>query len=466
MEERINTTIVTCLFYIGRDRWKFSGFPPGYDRYSGWMKNFLSLDAQMIFYVDEFYYERAVEIRKQYDPNLEKTVFIKTSLDQLEVYKTYYNRLSSLMNSPEFKKKIQFQVSDMLYPLYNVLMYNKANLLKQAAETNPFKSDYLYWVDVGAFREDLSEYENIKWPDFNNTAYFNNKITFFSHFGSEYNIDNQETHFLSQARVVQGGYFIVPVQKVDFLKEEVDSVINEILNKGYIGSDEKIFDIICKRNPGSVNMIKATWFEFYGLTKYKGIAVEAPVEEVPIVRGEGKNVFLDMGMHEQQGLGQFINILNIDPSWEVHCFEPNNLLSLQNRFTDLNVTIHNKAVWTHDGVIHLNLYGADRKSQGSIVVGSAGSDELIDLYDVIEIPCIDTFNFLSAFNSEDNVYIKMDIEWSEYDVLESLLAKGWPKNIRKIWVEWHGLGTGNCAERKEKIIEQIKSYNTEVENWY
>ena len=157
MEERINTTIVTCLFYIGRDRWKFSGFPPGYDRYSGWMKNFLSLDAQMIFYVDEFYYERAVEIRKQYDPNLEKTVFIKTSLDQLEVYKTYYNRLSSLMNSPEFKKKIQFQVSDMLYPLYNVLMYNKANLLKQAAETNPFKSDYLDWGNAGTFREDRSE---------------------------------------------------------------------------------------------------------------------------------------------------------------------------------------------------------------------------------------------------------------------------------------------------------------------
>lgn len=267
MEKRVNTTLVTCLFYIGRDRWKYSGFPAGYDRYTGWMRNFLSLDAQMIFYVDDFYYERAVNIRKEYDPNLEKTVFIKTTIGDLEAYKTYYNRMSSLMNSPEFKSKIQFQVSDMLYPLYNILMYNKANLLKEAAESNPFNSDYLYWVDVGAFRNDLSEYERVQWPDSSKEEYFNNKITFFSHFGSEFNIDNQESHFLSQTRVVQGGYFIVPIKKVNFFKQEVDSVINEILAKGYIGSDEKIFDLIYKRNSSDFNMIRATWFEFYNLTR-------------------------------------------------------------------------------------------------------------------------------------------------------------------------------------------------------
>lgn len=268
MEKCINTTLVTCLFYIGRDKWKFSGFPPGYDRYIGWMENFLSLDANIVFYVDDFYYDKVVEIRKKYDLNLEKTTFIKTSIDNLQTYKDYYNKMSSLMNSPEFRSKIQFMVSDMLYPLYNILMYNKANLLKQTAELNPFKSDYLYWVDVGAFREDISNYKNVKWPDTTKLEYFNNKITFFSHYGSEFNIENQENYFLSQTRVVQGGYFIIPIQKVNFLKREVDGIINEILDKKYIGSDEKILDLIYKRNSSYFNMIKSDWFEFYKLCSH------------------------------------------------------------------------------------------------------------------------------------------------------------------------------------------------------
>jgi hypothetical protein len=269
MEKCLNTTLVTCLFYIGRDKWKFSGFPPNYDRYMDWMKNFLSLDAQMIFYVDDFYYDEVVKIRKQYDTNLEKTLFIKTSIDKLQTYSDYYNKMSSLMNSPEFKSKIQFKVSDMLYPLYNVLMYNKANLLKQSAELNPFKSTHLYWVDVGAFRENVDNYKNLRWPDVSKSEYFNDRITFFSHFGSEYNIDNQESYFLSQTRVVQGGYFIVPIELVDFLKKEIDDIINEILNKNYIGSDEKILDLMCKKNINKVNMYKATWFEFFKLCSFK-----------------------------------------------------------------------------------------------------------------------------------------------------------------------------------------------------
>lgn len=263
MEKRINTTIVTCLFYIGRDRWKYSGFPKNYDRYSGWMKNFLSIDAQMIFYVDDFYYERAVEIRKKYDPNLEKTTFIKTTIGDLEAYKTYYNKMSSLMNSPEFKSKIQFQVSDMLYPLYNVLMYNKCNFIKEAAEMNPYNSEYFYWVDLGACRNESSDYERVHWPDSSNQDYFNNKITFFSHSGPGFDIGDQETHFLSQSRFIQGGYFIVPINKVNFLKREVESVIEETLAKGYIGSDEKIFDLIYKRNSSEFNIIQSSWFEFF-----------------------------------------------------------------------------------------------------------------------------------------------------------------------------------------------------------
>lgn len=136
--------------------------------------------------------------------------------------------------------------------------------LKEAAEVNPYNSDYFFWADVGAFRKEIEHYKEIEWPV--NSKYFNDKITFFSHLGWDYNITNQQSYFTSQSRVIHGGYFIVPKDKIDYLKVKVDEVIEEILNDGYIGSDEKVFDLICKRDPDIFDLIKADWFEFYNMT--------------------------------------------------------------------------------------------------------------------------------------------------------------------------------------------------------
>jgi hypothetical protein len=53
----------------------------------------------------------------------------------------------------------------MRYPLYNVIMFDKINLIKQAKELNPFQSDYFYWTDAGAFRDEIEKYQNKQWPD-------------------------------------------------------------------------------------------------------------------------------------------------------------------------------------------------------------------------------------------------------------------------------------------------------------
>ena len=464
MGESINKiTVVSALFYIGRDRWKHSGFPPGVDRYKSWVTNLLRQDINLYFYADEYYYDFILEHRRKYDPNFEKTVLVKKSLDDLYFYKQYYNREACLMASPDFKKTIFHPGSaDMNYPLYHVVNFSKIELVKESYEQNKFQSDYFFWVDAGGLRNVISE-EDRNWPDLNNQCFNTDKITHFSHRENFSLEPNKSDYFRSQTRNIQGTAWIVPKEKVPVFYDMIDKEVNSIIENRIVGSDEKVYDYLYTSNKELFQLKVGGWFEFYNIVNKPSESLTENIEEDV---KEGKNIFIDMGAHEQQGLGQFITKLSIDSSWEIHCFEPNSILNLDNRFPNLDVTMHNKAVWKEDGVIHLNLYGADRKSQGSIVVGSEGSDVLIDLYDVIKVPSIDAYKFLKTFNEKDNIYIKMDIEWSEYDVLEHILDQGWLKNIKGIWVEWHGLQYETCSTRKKAIVERAREYGIEIENWY
>jgi hypothetical protein len=266
MEKRI--TIVSALFYIGRDRWKTNGFGINNDRYKNWLHNGLSLDTEMIMFCDDHYYEYILETKRKYYPDLGKLTLIKTSIDELEIYQKYYSKISCLMKSPEFLKDIstKSKSAELWYALYNIVMYNKPSLIKRAAEFNPYNATHFFWADAGAFRNELKEYQNVKWPDTNSNI-FNDKITFFSHMGSEFSINDQKEYFMSQFRAIQGGYFSVPIQRVDFLHSKTIEVIEEIISANYIGSDEKAFDLISKRYPENIDLIKSTWFEFYKICK-------------------------------------------------------------------------------------------------------------------------------------------------------------------------------------------------------
>ena len=56
----------------------------------------------------------------------------------------------------------------------------------------------------------------------------------------------------------------------------------------------------------------------------------------------------------------------------------------------------------------------------------------------------------------------MDIEWAEYEVLEHML-RDWPKNIKKIWIDWHGTNSENILTKARTLEGKIRSLGTEVE---
>jgi len=183
------------------------------------------------------------------------------------------------------------------------------------------------------------------------------------------------------------------------------------------------------------------------------------------------NIFIDCGTNDCSGFGHFINHLKIDDTWRTYSFEANpkwvaNCLPP-------GVNFFNKAVWVKGGKVSFKQYGGEGKSAGSLVADTGGGKHYCDFYDEIEVGSIDFHEFLCIFNKEDEIYIKMDIEHAEYDVLEDMIKKGWPENIKEIWIDWHAVGGESAhdfdehfASRKKKIMEDLSNSKTIIHDWH
>lgn len=176
------------------------------------------------------------------------------------------------------------------------------------------------------------------------------------------------------------------------------------------------------------------------------------------------NVFLDLGTHSCQGLTHFIQReLKADNTWEIHTFEPNPLLDPTEcvKFLNLDITLHREAVWINNGTVVFGQYGPDGTSQGSLIRETGGDKYYHDYFSETEVKCIDFIKFVNLFKDRESVYIKMDIEWSEYAILTKMLETGWPTNIKKIWVEFHDPN----QELNNNLIKAIEQNGTVVDRW-
>lgn len=259
-----NTTIVTAIFDIGRDKW--DNFTMSYHTYLMWMRNILFLDTNMVIYTEEKFKKDIIGFRKEIDPKLEKTIIVIEPLENIMGYKKFYEPLNTLMSSDEFKSKIQFNVPEMTKPLYNVVMFAKLFYILDAHKRNLFNTDLFVWADAGVLRNDKPQI-GISWPDTQKINELdNNKVTFFCHHPYvRIGRDHYERHALSQMRYIQGGSIFVPKKCVDEVCDIFENVVRESIESGYVGSDEKMFDFLYLRSPEKYNLIQCGWREYIDL---------------------------------------------------------------------------------------------------------------------------------------------------------------------------------------------------------
>ena len=451
--------LVTALYDIGRNTWDSYGL--SYDTYLHWMKNTLSLKSKIVIYTENKFVKQIIEYRKEFDPNLDNTVIVEKPIEELDCYILYNDKLSKLMISEEFAgKKIHTNVPEMIRPLYNIIMFNKVYFLKDVKEKKYFNNDLLIWMDAGGLREPIEEYKNEPWPCLHKLNQLNHfKVTFFSHSKNIF-IEDKQRHALSQVRYIQGTAFLVPSDLIDNLIKNFNDAVNECLENNYIGSDEKIFDLVYYKNPAKYNLIQSTWRKYFTILHKDSPNIFNPQ------KGQSNKIFIDLGSYKCNSIKQKITELNIDDSWEVYAFEPNPSVDTEicaKNISSCKIKVYKKAAWTRQGQTIFNQYGTEGQSQGSLLKETEGDLYYSDFYASCNVSCIDFYEFLKQLDAHKDIYIHIDIEHSEYKLIDHIMQKGWPKNIKKIWIEWH-----NPANKTNKIIIQnletaIQQKGTQIE---
>lgn len=250
MELDIRPVIVTALFDIGRDKW--DNYAQSYGGYMHWMERTLSIQSPMVIFTETKFLQQIQEVRSKY---FDTTEYVVTTKEELAIARLLYSDIEGLMTSEEFKSKIQFQVPEMLQPWYNILMYNKLWWLYEACEV--IQGTHYIWTDAGCYREDISEV-NKSFP----THRIGNRPIFFSHHPTV-SIADTNSHVMSQMRFLQGGSVIVPIDDIQYLIDKMYLVITKQIREGYIGSDEKMFDLLYLQDPDKIELKVCSWREYF-----------------------------------------------------------------------------------------------------------------------------------------------------------------------------------------------------------
>ena len=165
-----------------------------------------------------------------------------------------------------------------------------------------------------------------------------------------------------------------------------------------------------------------------------------------VISKNKKNLFIDLGSNLGQGLNFFSQ--HFKPSnFDYILVEANpNLNSHLNKLVDKigreKIHLINKAAFTHNGKV--KLYGLVESYRGktsdgaSIIKESASREYEVNESEATEIECFRLVEKLKELKNYNNIIIKMDIEGSEYAVLNDIIDnKSDIKNITHIFVEFH-----------------------------
>jgi|TARA_S200002703_G_scaffold159818_1_gene174905 FkbM family methyltransferase len=172
--------------------------------------------------------------------------------------------------------------------------------------------------------------------------------------------------------------------------------------------------------------------------------------------------FLDLGAHKLEGLDEFTKKLNIDYEWTVYSYEPNiflhkdaekNAEKVKNKYK--NFYFEKKAVLHENGYVTFNChkgcwknesmkeYLSEMTTGGNALNFNPSMDignKVVFDSEAYEVECISIDDILESICTEDKeakIWIKMDIEGSEFAVIPCIVESDYAKHIQEMYIEWH-----------------------------
>lgn len=178
-----------------------------------------------------------------------------------------------------------------------------------------------------------------------------------------------------------------------------------------------------------------------------------------------KKIFIDGGAHSGESVDLFRSLYQDAGEYEIHCFEPNP--AMWPLLEKKGVTLHKEAIWKEDG--EKNFY-IGKFSEGSTLMEKKVSGK-VNYREPIKTRCVRLSRWLRENTSkEDYVFLKLDIEGAEYDVLDDMIDTGAFDNIDYLCGELHLTGKNGKIRslgenRKEQILKRLDDIGVVFNDW-
>lgn len=197
-----------------------------------------------------------------------------------------------------------------------------------------------------------------------------------------------------------------------------------------------------------------------------------------------KYIFVDLGAYDGDSYKEFMGLaddtdstqnfkepmdLPVKPEkFECYLVEPNHIFfpklsELLKKHKNIRA-IDTGVAYTYDGTIEFVLDPTEESPMGSTAEPSKRNMWKVGNH--VELHCFDFSEWIKQFK-DDYVIVKMDIEGSEYTVLNKMLEDGTHKIMNQLWVEWHhGKAIDYITQDSWALRDKLTEDGVKVEEWH
>ena len=201
-----------------------------------------------------------------------------------------------------------------------------------------------------------------------------------------------------------------------------------------------------------------------------------------LMKRASKNVFFDLGANDGDSIENFLGIKSksqggdiqkkipaqlLNAPWTIYAVEGDSvydskLLNLKNKYTNPHeiILLNGTIATTYEGFVTFyinekNRYGNSIKANHPDAVRSNKKETK---------PCVDIAKLVKQYKEDDFVFVKMDIEGEEYNLIMHLIKENALKLIDVIVVEYHTYV--NPFKKVEDVFSNLfKLYNISESRW-
>ena len=188
-----------------------------------------------------------------------------------------------------------------------------------------------------------------------------------------------------------------------------------------------------------------------------------------------RKIFIDCGAFDGCSVRKFKSEHKDAEEYEIYCFEPNPALAKFHPADD-KVTFFQKAVWIADGYETFFQVTRDNRFNTSGETGASTLNRMKALWNIsfgehkenteIIVETIDLGKWITKnFSKDDYIILKLDVEGSEYEILNKMISEGSIEYVNILYAEFHNQKCARTKRQDEKIQDSLKALGIAFDVW-